>query len=84
MKSLTKEEREYVVARVQEFFELERGEQIGELAADSFVHFMVEELGPFLYNKGVKDARGMVEQKIINMDEDLRSLERPAGRPKRS
>lgn len=83
MNSLKKEEREYVIARVQEYFELERDEQIGELAADQFVQYMMDELGPFLYNKGIHDARQMVEQKVINIDEDLLSLERPAGRPKR-
>ncbi|ARI78861.1 DUF2164 domain-containing protein [Halobacillus mangrovi] len=83
MNRLKKEEREYVIARVQEYFELERGEEIGELAADQLVQYMVNELGPFLYNKAIHDSRRMVEQKVMNLDEDLLSLERPAGRPKR-
>ncbi|WP_422168242.1 DUF2164 domain-containing protein [Halobacillus sp.] len=81
--SLRKEEKDYVIAKIQEYFELERGEEIGELAADQLVQLMVEELGPFLYNKGIQDARQMVEQKVMNLDEDLLSLTRPAGRPKR-
>ncbi|MGP4076079.1 DUF2164 domain-containing protein [Halobacillus sp. K22] len=81
--SLKKEEKEYVIARVQEYFELERGEEMGELAADQLIQMMAEELGPFLYNKGIQDARQMVEQKVMNLDEDLLSLTRPAGRPKR-
>lgn len=83
MKSLSKEEKEYMVVRIQEYFELERGEEIGELGADQFLDYMVKELGPFLYNKGIHDARQMVEQKVMNLDEDLLSLERPAGRPSR-
>ncbi|UOQ44375.1 DUF2164 domain-containing protein [Halobacillus salinarum] len=81
--TLSKEEREYLVDRVKEYFELERGEVLGDLAADQIVQMMVEELGPFMYNKAIADARQMVEQKVMNMDEDLLSLERPAGRPKR-
>ncbi|MFQ3545137.1 DUF2164 domain-containing protein [Halobacillus rhizosphaerae] len=84
MKSLTKEERGYVMARVQEYFELERDEEIGELAADQLVDYMVKELGPIVYNKAIHDARQMVEQKVMNLDEDLLSLEKMSGRPKRS
>ncbi|MBN8237079.1 DUF2164 domain-containing protein [Halobacillus kuroshimensis] len=80
---LKKEQQEYMAERIKEWFELERGEVIGDLAADQWVHQMAEEMGPFFYNKGVEDARRMVEQKVMNVDEDLRSLERPAGRPKR-
>lgn len=83
MKHLNKEEKEYVIDQVKEYFELERGEVIGDLSADQFVQRMAEEMGPFFYNKGIEDARRMVEQKVMNMDEDLLSLERPAGRPKR-
>ncbi|MBA2176767.1 DUF2164 domain-containing protein [Halobacillus locisalis] len=83
MKSLKKEEKEYMIARIQEYFELERDESIGELAADQMLDYMVKEIGPFLYNKGIYDARQMLEQKVMNIDEDLLSLERPAGRPSR-
>ncbi|ELK48695.1 DUF2164 domain-containing protein [Halobacillus sp. ACCC02827] len=83
MKSLTKEEREYLIDQVQQHFEMERNEVLGELAADHFVQWMAEEAGPIFYNKGITDARRMVEQKVMNIDEDLLSLERPAGRPKR-
>jgi uncharacterized protein (DUF2164 family) len=83
MMKLKKEEREYMVDRIKEYFELEKGEVIGDLAAEQWVHMLSEEMGPFFYNKGVDDARQMVEQKVLNIDEDLRSLERPAGQPKR-
>lgn len=69
--------------QIQEYFELERDEQLGELAADQLLHFMIQELGPFMYNRGVEDARLMVEQKVMNLDEDLLSLERPEARPSR-
>ncbi|MCA1012913.1 DUF2164 domain-containing protein [Halobacillus halophilus] len=81
--SLKKEEKDYVIAKIQEYFEFERGEEIGDLAADQLLQLMIEELGPFIYNRGVQDARQMVEQKVMNLDEDLMSLTRPAGRPKR-
>ncbi|WP_082235588.1 DUF2164 domain-containing protein [Halobacillus massiliensis] len=81
--SLSTEQKKYMIDRIQEYFEIERMEPLGEFAAGQLLHFMVEELGPFMYNKGIYDARQMVEQKVINLDEDLLSLERTAGRPKR-
>ncbi|MFD2923239.1 DUF2164 domain-containing protein [Halobacillus naozhouensis] len=83
-KSLNKEQKEYVIERIKEYFELERGEELGDLAADQLLHFMIQEIGPILYNQGVKDSRQMVDQKVLNLDEDLRSLERPAGRNTRT
>ncbi|WP_079525575.1 DUF2164 domain-containing protein [Halobacillus hunanensis] len=82
--SLNQEQKEYVIERIKEYFELERGEELGDLAADQFLHFMIQEIGPFLYNQGVKDSRQMVDQKVMNLDEDIRSLERPAGRNTRN
>ncbi|WP_163528415.1 DUF2164 domain-containing protein [Halobacillus ihumii] len=84
IKSLNQEQKEYVIERIKEYFELERGEELGDLAADQFLHFMIQEIGPFLYNQGVKDSRQMVDQKVMNLDEDIRSLERPAGRNTRT
>ncbi|CDQ21527.1 Uncharacterized conserved protein, DUF2164 family [Halobacillus karajensis] len=80
---LKKDEKAYMVERVKEYFELEQGEVLGDLAAEQWVHRLAEDMGPFFYNKGVDDARQMVEQKVMNVDEDLRSLERPAGKPTR-
>lgn len=78
--NLKKEEKEYTVERVKEYFELERGEVIGDLAAEQFVQLLSEEMGPFFYNKGIHDARKMVDEKVMNIDEDIRSLERSTGR----
>ncbi|TLS36736.1 DUF2164 domain-containing protein [Pseudalkalibacillus caeni] len=74
---LPKEQREQAVAKIQQYFYEERSEEIGELAAGLVFDFVMKEIGPYFYNKGVKDARDMLEQKIMNLDEDLASLERP-------
>ncbi|MCP3029765.1 DUF2164 domain-containing protein [Halobacillus sp. A1] len=83
IKTLTKEQREYMVERIQTYFELERDEEIGTIASEQLLQFMIQELGPFMYNKGINDARQMVEQKVVNLDEDLLSLERPSGHSSR-
>ncbi|MYL35045.1 DUF2164 family protein [Pontibacillus yanchengensis] len=78
--SLTKEEKQQVIDYIQNYFELERGEEIGNLGADQFYEFLMKEIGPYIYNKGVKDAKKMLEQKMMNLEEDIASLEKPTYR----
>ncbi|WP_054754638.1 DUF2164 domain-containing protein [Piscibacillus salipiscarius] len=66
-----------MIEQIQTYFYEERGDEIGEIAAESFLEFMTEELGPHFYNKGIEDAKNLVEQKVMNIDEDLLALERP-------
>ncbi|MRG85834.1 DUF2164 domain-containing protein [Salinibacillus xinjiangensis] len=73
---ITSEQKQLMISRIQQFFLEERGEEIGELAAENAYQFFVKELGPFLYNQGIQDARIMAEQKLMGLDEDIRSLEK--------
>lgn len=77
---LPKEDKDALIHSIQDFFYQERSEEIGQLAAENILEFIVKEIGPTLYNQGVNDTRVMVEQKIFSLDEDIRSLERPIPR----
>ncbi|WP_347861009.1 DUF2164 domain-containing protein [Salimicrobium sp. PL1-032A] len=66
--------------RIQRYIYEEHGEEIGELATEQWLHFFKEELGVHFYNQGVADAKQMVEQKMMNIEEDLDSLKRPVTR----
>lgn len=80
MNKMKKEDREQVIAAIQEYFEVERGEQLGSIAAEQLLDFFMKELGPFMYNQGIRDAKGLVEEKVMNLDEDILALERPVTR----
>ncbi|SET33755.1 Uncharacterized conserved protein, DUF2164 family [Salinibacillus kushneri] len=58
----------------------ERGEEMGELAAENIYQFMKEDIAPYFYNEGIHDARLMAEQKMDSLDEDIRSLEKQVHR----
>ncbi|SIS45911.1 DUF2164 domain-containing protein [Salimicrobium flavidum] len=66
--------------RIQSYIREEHGEEIGELAAESWLHFFAGELAIHFYNQGVMDSRSMVEQKMIGIEDDLESLKRPVRR----
>lgn len=71
-----REEREQIIESIQAYFEMERGEEIGNLGAEQLLDYIVQEVGPLLYNQGVRDAKKMVDQKLLNIDEDITSLEK--------
>ncbi|MFC0189670.1 DUF2164 domain-containing protein [Fictibacillus aquaticus] len=72
----SKEQKADAVRNIQSFFWDERGEEIGMLAAENLLQFMIDTLGPHMYNQGIEDAKKMTEDKLMNLEEDLESLKR--------
>lgn len=68
---LDKEDKEYIVSQIIEYFEKEKNEEIGNLAATLYLDFITENIGPYFYNQGVKDSIAFMSDKI----DDMYSLE---------
>ncbi|NIK13333.1 DUF2164 domain-containing protein [Alkalibacillus almallahensis] len=66
-----------ILDEIKVYFYEERGEELGDLAAENMYAWLSEQIAPYYYNQGVHDARQIVEQKVVNLDEDISSLERP-------
>ncbi|TVY11485.1 DUF2164 domain-containing protein [Paenibacillus cremeus] len=77
---LPKEQKERIIEQVQSYFEEERSESIGNLAAEQIVDFMISALGPVMYNHAIADARKLVGEKWAVMEDELYSLEKPMTR----
>lgn len=77
---LGREDKKDIVERVVAFFSEERGEEVGHLAAEQIVDFMIVELGPYLYNKAIADARSVLTEKFNQTEDELYALERPLHR----
>jgi len=73
----TREEKVQIINRIKIFFEEERSEAIGDLAAEHLLDFMLDELGPYIYNRAIYDARLLVDERFAQLEEDLYTLERP-------
>lgn len=69
---LTKEEREDMVSAIKTYFLDEREEEIGDLAANLILNFIIDELAPYFYNKGVYDSYKYMEDRI----EDILSIQK--------
>ncbi len=74
---LPKEEKKQLIQNVQAYFEEERSETIGDLAAEQYIDFMMQELGPYIYNNAITDARSLVNEKYNQLEDELYTLEKP-------
>lgn len=67
---LDKEKRQEMISSIKNYFEKERDEELGDLAAGMILDFITEELASEFYNQGVHDA-----YKFMNIRcEDLLTL----------
>lgn len=76
MPKLSLEKKRKMIQEIQEFFLKERGEEIGEFAAEICFEFIKDRLGPIFYNEGIRDAREVAEERMQMLEEDLFALEK--------
>lgn len=71
MIELSKEQKEKAITQIQNYFLNEREEEIGALQGILLLDFFMENIGSIVYNKGIEDAKGFIEDKL----EDIYSLQ---------
>ncbi len=74
---IPKEQKTQIVAMVQQYFREERGEEIGDLAAEFLIDFMIKQMGPFIYNQAIEDVQAVLNQKMAALEEDVYALKMP-------
>ncbi|MBY5581572.1 DUF2164 domain-containing protein [Rhizobium leguminosarum] len=71
----SKEEKAEIVSRIRAYFDREL-DPIGSLPAEFLLDFFVEEIGPYVYNRGLRDAQAALLKRMEDMAEDIHLLER--------
>ncbi|HWQ29794.1 MAG TPA: DUF2164 domain-containing protein [Negativicutes bacterium] len=61
---LTKEKREDMVSALKYYFDKERDEELGDLAAGMLLDFIIKELAPEFYNQGVLDSNRYMNDRV--------------------
>jgi uncharacterized protein (DUF2164 family) len=74
---MPKEQKAQLINLVQDYFLKERDEEIGDLAAEFLLDFMIKQLSPIIYNQAVYDIQTMLLQKMAGIEEDIEALKRP-------
>lgn len=71
---LKTEVRKSLIEEVKRFFWNEKEEEISDLFADMLVDFMLNNIGPHIYNQAIGDAYAFINEKVDDLFELEKSL----------
>ena len=71
------DEKKRIIPLIQQYFEEERGEEIGNLAAEFLLEFFAAEVGPFIYNRAIHDALNTLKDNAAELEYRFYELEKP-------
>ena len=77
---LDKERKQRMVRAIQTYFLEKLDQEIGQLAAELLLEFLVKQVGPTIYNQAVKDAQAFLQDKLMDLDGVLYQPEEPRSR----
>lgn len=69
---LTKEVRMVLIENLKRYYWNERNEELSNLGAELLLDFIVNDIGPYIYNKAVEDSYAYMNERI----EDLLGLQK--------
>lgn len=72
----SKEETRAAVGELRDYFRSELDQDLGELPAQMLLDFIAEKIGVHFYNRGLYDARAVLEAKADDIAEAILGLER--------
>lgn len=72
---LSKEARAEAIASIERYFRENMEEPIGNVAAGGLLGFLLEEIGPSIYNKAVLDVQERLQARISELDFEVHEEE---------
>jgi uncharacterized protein (DUF2164 family) len=68
---LTKPQRTAAITSIQRYFQENLPDTIGDLPAGLLLNFILEEIGPVIYNQAVADAQTRLTQRVADLSGEL-------------
>ncbi|MDR3395306.1 MAG: DUF2164 domain-containing protein [Parasulfuritortus sp.] len=65
---LTKEDRQQAIASIERYFREHMDDGIGNVAAAGLLGFLLDEIGPSIYNKAVTDVQARLQARVADLD----------------
>ncbi len=65
---LRKEVEDQLVGSLRRYWKQEEDEDLGELRAKLFLKFILQEVGPSVYNQAIADAQAYMQDKATEME----------------
>lgn len=76
----TKEEKELLIPKIKMYLNEELDVDVGNFDAEFLLDFFSEEIGPYFYNRGIRDSLDMLENRMEEVKESIYVLEKPVKR----
>jgi len=65
---LSKEDRQQAIQSIERYFREQLEEEIGNIAAAGLLGFVLDEIGPSIYNKAVSDVQARLQARVADLD----------------
>jgi uncharacterized protein (DUF2164 family) len=75
---LSDERKAALVELIKKYFEEHFDEPISDFRAEGLIDFVVRELGPPVYNQGVRDACAYMQEKLTDVEGEVYEPDTPA------
>lgn len=72
---LKKEVRDELIQSIQRYFEENMDDEIGNIAAGGLLGFVLEEIGPVIYNKAVADVQDRLQIRVADLEFEVHEEE---------
>lgn len=72
----SREEKAQLVEMLQAYFDSELDQELGRFEAEFLLDHLIRHLGPLFYNKGLLDARALLDKQMDQYTDALYALER--------
>ena len=68
---LPKQARAEAIASLKRYFQEEMPEPLGDLPAGSLLDYILEEIGPVIYNRAIADAQARLALRVADLSGEL-------------
>lgn len=75
----SKEVKDIIVRKIKLYFQDELNQDIGQFDAEFLLDFFSGEIGPYYYNRGLYDARAILESRLEHIGEAIYEIEKPTN-----
>ncbi len=72
---LSQEDRAQAIASIERYFEANFEQKIGNMSAGALLGFVLEEIGPSIYNRAVSDAKDRLLARVEDLEYEIREDE---------
>jgi uncharacterized protein (DUF2164 family) len=75
MIKLERAQKETLAFAIQDYMQDELSIEIGQFDSEFLIDFITDKLGAVYYNKGVEDAKAVIERRMLEMSDELYEIE---------